>query len=168
MAIADQACGSWPALARKAACDLTGVEDDGALNVTLLTDVRTAFRVDDVMRSVDLLAALVADPEAPWGDTTEASPSPCANWPSYSGSSGSSPRPYTRQGCPTVRGTRGPILSPGGRLIALLILVIRPWPSFRRNNKRAKVQVPVKWAQLMIFQACANPLPHGSKNPTYL
>ena len=50
------------------------MEDDGALNVTLLTDVRTAFRVDDVMRSVDLLAALVADPEAPWGGYNRGKP----------------------------------------------------------------------------------------------
>jgi putative DNA primase/helicase len=74
LAIADRAGGRWPELARKAACDLTGVEDDGALNVTLLTDVRTAFGPAAVMRSADLAAALAADPEAPWATFNRGNP----------------------------------------------------------------------------------------------
>jgi putative DNA primase/helicase len=67
LAIADLAGGDWPALARKAACDITGVEEDGSLNVMLLADVRTAFGDADVMKSADLVAKLVDDPEGPWG-----------------------------------------------------------------------------------------------------
>jgi hypothetical protein len=68
LAIADLAGGNWPALARQAACDVTGVEGDGSLNVVLLTDVRTAFDANAVMKSVDLVTALVADPEKPWAE----------------------------------------------------------------------------------------------------
>jgi hypothetical protein len=74
LTIADRVGGRWPELARKAACDLTGVEDDGALNVTLLTDVRTAFGSNAVMKSADLVAALIADPEAPWAEYNRGKP----------------------------------------------------------------------------------------------
>jgi putative DNA primase/helicase len=74
LAIADLAGGRWPELARKAACELTGAEDDGALNVTLLKGLRTAFGADNEMRSVDLVTALVADPEAPWGEYNRGKP----------------------------------------------------------------------------------------------
>jgi putative DNA primase/helicase len=74
LAIADLAGSHWPELARKAACDLTGVEDDGALNVTLLVDIRAAFGDADVMKSADLVAALTADPEAPWAEYNRGKP----------------------------------------------------------------------------------------------
>jgi putative DNA primase/helicase len=74
LAIADLAGGNWPALARKAACDLSGAEEDGSMNVALLTDVRTAFGTDTVMKSVDLVAALVADPEKPWAEWSRGKP----------------------------------------------------------------------------------------------
>jgi putative DNA primase/helicase len=74
LAIADLAGGRWPELARKAACDLSGAEDDGALNVTLLGGVRTAFGDQDVMRSADLVAALTADPEGPWVEYNRGKP----------------------------------------------------------------------------------------------
>ena len=74
LAIADLAGGQWPALARKAACDLSGAEEDGSMNVLLLTDVRTAFGDDAVMRSVDLVAALVADSEKPWAEWSRGKP----------------------------------------------------------------------------------------------
>ena len=74
LAIADLAGGHWPDLARRAACELTGVEDDGALNVTLLKDVRTAFGGHAVMKSADLVAALTADHEAPWAEYNRGKP----------------------------------------------------------------------------------------------
>jgi putative DNA primase/helicase len=74
LAIAEAVGGHWLELARKAACELTGVEDDGTLNVTLLKAVRAAFGDDAEMRSVDLVAALVADPEAPWGEYNRGKP----------------------------------------------------------------------------------------------
>src|SRR5262249_8331051 len=74
LAIADLAGGDWPALARKAACDLSGVEEDGSLGVLLLADVREAFGTDKVMRSSDLIAKLTADPEGPWAEDSTGKP----------------------------------------------------------------------------------------------
>jgi putative DNA primase/helicase len=74
LAIADRADGDWPALARKAACDLSSVEEDSSLNVLLLTDVRAAFGTDAVMKSADLVAALVADPEKPRAEYNRGKP----------------------------------------------------------------------------------------------
>ena len=74
LAIADLAGGDWPALARKAACDLSGVEEDGSLGVLLLADVREAFGTDKVMRSSDLIAKLTADPEGPWAEYNRGKP----------------------------------------------------------------------------------------------
>src|SRR5262249_20476545 len=74
LAIADLAGGDWPALARKAACDLSGVEEDGSLGVMLLTDVREAFGTEVVMRSADLVAKLTADPQKPWAEYNRGQP----------------------------------------------------------------------------------------------
>ena len=69
LAIADLAGGDWPRRARDAAHLLTGEQDDSAVNVELLADIRTAFGDDrDEMKSADLVAALVADPERPWAE----------------------------------------------------------------------------------------------------
>ena len=75
LAIADLVGGAWPELARKAAIELTGVEDDdGSLSVMLLTDIRKAFGDADEMRSIDLVAALVKDPERPWSEFAKGKP----------------------------------------------------------------------------------------------
>jgi hypothetical protein len=74
LAIADLAGGDWPALARKAACDLSGAEEDGGMNVLLLADVRVAFDDKDVMKSIDLVAALTADHEKPWAEYSHGKP----------------------------------------------------------------------------------------------
>jgi putative DNA primase/helicase len=66
LAIADVAGGTWPEEARRAACLLSGEEQDGAIGVELLRDIRSAFGNDDVIRSCDLVAKLTADPERPW------------------------------------------------------------------------------------------------------
>src|SRR5262249_42347080 len=38
------------------------------IGVELLNDIRAAFGEDDVIRSVDLIAELVKDPERPWAE----------------------------------------------------------------------------------------------------
>jgi putative DNA primase/helicase len=68
LAIADVAGGTWPEEARRAACPLSGEEQDGAIGVELLRDIRSAFGDDDVIRSSDLVAKLTADPERPWAE----------------------------------------------------------------------------------------------------
>jgi putative DNA primase/helicase len=68
LAIADLAGGTWPDDARGAALLLSGEERDGAVNVELLRDIRSAFGDADVIRSVDLIEKLTADPERPWAD----------------------------------------------------------------------------------------------------
>jgi putative DNA primase/helicase len=68
LAIADLAGGAWPADARRAARTLSGEEQDGAVNVELLRDIRSAFGDAEAVRSVDLVEKLVADKERPWAE----------------------------------------------------------------------------------------------------
>jgi putative DNA primase/helicase len=68
LAIADLAGGFWPERAREAACLLSGEGQDGAINVTLLAHIKMAFGDADVIRSADLIAKLIADPEQPWAE----------------------------------------------------------------------------------------------------
>jgi putative DNA primase/helicase len=74
LAIADLAGGTWPEEARRAACLLSGEEQDGAIGVELLRDIRSAFGPDDVIRSSDLVAKLTADPERPWAEWKHGGP----------------------------------------------------------------------------------------------
>jgi putative DNA primase/helicase len=68
LAIADLAGGTWPEEARRAAWTLSGEEQDGAVNVELLRDIRAVFGDDYAVRSADLVAKLIADPERPWAE----------------------------------------------------------------------------------------------------
>jgi len=68
LAIADLAGGTWPEEARRAACLLAGEQQDGAIGVELLRDIRSTFGDDDVIRSSDLVAKLTADAERPWAE----------------------------------------------------------------------------------------------------
>jgi putative DNA primase/helicase len=68
LAIAELAKGAWPKDAILAAATLSGEEDDGAIGVELLRDIKEAFGTDAEIRSADLVAALTADPERPWAD----------------------------------------------------------------------------------------------------
>ena len=68
LAIADLAGGPWPEDARRAACSLSGEEQDGAVNVELLQDIKTAFGDAEAIRSAHLIDKLTADPERPWAD----------------------------------------------------------------------------------------------------
>lgn len=70
LAIADAADGAWPARARVAA--VAHVADAKAatpsLGVQLLSDLRAVFGTTDTMSTSQILEALTALPESPWGD----------------------------------------------------------------------------------------------------
>ena len=75
LAIADLAGGDWPRRARDAACLLSGVGHESAsTNVELLADIKLAFGDADEIRSVDLVAKLVADPEKSWAEYKDHKP----------------------------------------------------------------------------------------------
>jgi Protein of unknown function (DUF3631) len=75
LAIADIAGGEWPKRARDAACLLSGEGHDAtSANVELLADIRLAFGDADEIRSIDLVAKLIADPERPWTDWKNGKP----------------------------------------------------------------------------------------------
>lgn len=69
LAIAEQAGGHWPKLARNAAMVLHGLEGEApSIGAELLADIKAIFNQKSTSKlfSVDLLAALVEDEEAPW------------------------------------------------------------------------------------------------------
>jgi hypothetical protein len=70
LAIADQAGGSWAKRARRVAVELSTGEsrDDESQGVRLLADIRRVFADADKISSRELLDALIADDEGPWGD----------------------------------------------------------------------------------------------------
>jgi len=72
LAIADAAGGDWPERARRAAVILSAGEsrEDDSLGVRLLRDVRAVFeeRGAERLASAEIVAALVGDEAAPWGD----------------------------------------------------------------------------------------------------
>jgi hypothetical protein len=70
LAIADAAGEPWAEQARTAAVELVAVsrEAEHSLGIRLLADLRTVFGSTDAMSSKDILPALIALDEAPWGD----------------------------------------------------------------------------------------------------
>jgi Protein of unknown function (DUF3631) len=67
--IAALAGEDWSLRAREVACQLSGVGHESlSINVKLLEDIRLAFGEAEAMRSVDLVAALISDPEKPWAE----------------------------------------------------------------------------------------------------
>jgi hypothetical protein len=67
IAIADQAGGPWPDLARAAAVTLTGeADEDDSVATQLLADCRRAFAGRAMIRTDELLVTLKGDLEAPW------------------------------------------------------------------------------------------------------
>lgn len=73
LAIADEAGGRWPNLAREACKHFVLGSDPGELSrgIRLLADVHAVFEGNgrpDAMFSVDLVAGLVADEESEWAD----------------------------------------------------------------------------------------------------
>jgi hypothetical protein len=73
-AIADLAGDDWARRAREAACVLSGEGHDDAINVELLADSRKAFGEAEVIRSVDMVNKLAADPERPWAEWNKGKP----------------------------------------------------------------------------------------------
>src|SRR5215467_2712903 len=75
LAIADLAGGDWPNRAREAACILCGDGHDAvSANELLAADIRKAFEGKEEIRSADLIAQLVADPERPWAEWKNGKP----------------------------------------------------------------------------------------------
>lgn len=71
LTVAELAGGRWPDLARQAAIEAVQsarVNERPSLHVQLLADIRTCFGGKDKLSTADLLAKLLADEEAPWGD----------------------------------------------------------------------------------------------------
>jgi hypothetical protein len=72
LAIADAVGGDWPQRARKVALALSHVDvrDDESVGVKLLADIQFVFddKVTDKLPTVEMLAALNAMEESPWGD----------------------------------------------------------------------------------------------------
>jgi hypothetical protein len=71
LAIADHAGGDWPARARRAAVVLSArVDEDPSLGLLLLADLQAIFedREDDRITTDDLVRALAAVEESPWGE----------------------------------------------------------------------------------------------------
>lgn len=70
LAVAEAAGGEWPKRARVSCVSLVSYSGDqeASLGVTLLSDLRTVFEARETMLTEDILAALHARDEAPWGD----------------------------------------------------------------------------------------------------
>lgn len=70
LAVADAAGGAWPECARNAAVALVtqSKESSPSLGLKLLVDLKTVFRDRDAMGTEEIIAALSAIEEAPWGD----------------------------------------------------------------------------------------------------
>jgi len=161
LAIADLAGGTWPEDARRAASTLSGEEGDGAVNVELLRDMRAVFGDDDAVRSADLVAKLIADPERPW-----------AEW---------------KHGRPLTQKQLGGLLRPFGIMSETVSIPgFNDAKGYRRAHfeevwsvycpgqnavqadfplsKRRSVGMPMKSAQVRDFRSVAEPPGDGSKN----
>lgn len=70
LSVADAAERDWPQRARVAAGTLVAdtMGNRGSLGITLLTDLHTVFGSRPSMATSDILTALIALEEAPWGD----------------------------------------------------------------------------------------------------
>jgi putative DNA primase/helicase len=76
LAIADLAGGHWPDTARAIGVMTAGADPNASPGVALLTDIRRVFRAveSDRIPSVDLVAALAAMEERPWGEWNRGGP----------------------------------------------------------------------------------------------
>lgn len=70
LVIADLAGGAWPQLAREACKHFVFAKSGYArpIGIDLLADIQMVFNGAEKMASADLVAALVAIPDAPWND----------------------------------------------------------------------------------------------------
>lgn len=76
LAVADAAGGNWPDRARTASVALVADarESTPSLGIRLLADLRQVFEDRDAMASEDILTALYAIEEAPWGELVGGKP----------------------------------------------------------------------------------------------
>lgn len=77
LAIADHAGGAWPELARRAALNLSGTENEAiSHSAELLTDIREVFdaKTSDRITTKDLLSALNSDDMKPWSTYNRGKP----------------------------------------------------------------------------------------------
>jgi len=70
LAVAEAAGGDWPRRARVSCVSLVSHsgDEEASLGVTLLSDLRAILGTREAMFTDDLLVALIARDEAPWGD----------------------------------------------------------------------------------------------------
>ncbi|MBK8274956.1 MAG: DUF3631 domain-containing protein [Nitrospira sp.] len=70
LAVAEAAGGDWPRRARVSCVSLVSHsgDEEASLGVTLLSDLRAILGAREAMFTDDLLMALIARDEAPWGD----------------------------------------------------------------------------------------------------
>jgi Protein of unknown function (DUF3631) len=68
LAIADEAGGRWPDLAREIASAIDGEGEDPTPTIMLLSDIRTVFQGFDKISTAKLLSELAAMEDRPWGD----------------------------------------------------------------------------------------------------
>jgi putative DNA primase/helicase len=76
IAVAELVGGAWPAVARSAAVELSGVEDAAEEDITieLLRDIRMAFDGEPMVSSADLVKALVEMTDRPWAEWSHGKP----------------------------------------------------------------------------------------------
>jgi Protein of unknown function (DUF3631) len=73
--IATLAGEDWLRRAREVACRLSGEgHDSTSIGTDLLSDIQAAFGEAEAMRSADLIAALITDPERPWAEWKDHKP----------------------------------------------------------------------------------------------
>jgi putative DNA primase/helicase len=165
LAIADLAGDAWPDDARRAACMLSGEEPDGAVNVELLRDIRTAFGDDAEIRTADLLAKLAADPERPWAEWNRGKPLTAKGL-------GSLLKPFaiistTVHPSEMAHGKgyrRGDFEAAWEAYCSAESVVKTPLSADFSVSKGANVQVPTESAQVRGFANVRKEAPHGSKN----
>jgi hypothetical protein len=140
---------------------LSDEEQDGAVNVELLRDIRVAFGDAEVIRSADLVTKLTADPERPW-----------AEW---------------RHGRPLTQKQLGGLLRPFGIVSETVSIpglndakgyrrahFEEPWAAYCSGqntlpadfpvSKRRNVGMSMESAQVSDFRSVAEPSGDGSKN----
>ena len=159
---------TWPAplakRAREAACPLSGEgHDTASVNVELLADIRAAFGDDDVIRSADLVATLIADPERPWAgmEARQAADPEAARRGSWRPSASRSETVHIaglkrRQGIQAgpLRGSLGGLPSWSKHLSAANSAL----------PKRPSVQMPMALGTTRVFRSVHEDNPDGSKN----
>ena len=153
LAIADLAGGAWPEAARRRCGHSPAEEQDDAVNVELLADIKDRLRRRRGRSSPPTWSSSpVADPERPWADwsTRQALTQKqlarllqpfCITSETVHPAGGQHAKGYKR----------APLRGGLGGLLSWSECLSRPKPAL---PKRAIVAMPMKWAQVAIFEAC--------------